>query len=133
MWTWDTSQLTFDQTCWTFDGANFCIDRGGGGYPAPHTGPRKSPYHFLDKISLRAVKECAEKVEAYKEAKKEINPETIEAIVSSMVDTWPKQEMAEAMELHQMSRDLAILAYKATLSKLIVDDDLALLLIIAST
>lgn len=23
-WSWDTALLTFDQTCWTFDGYNDC-------------------------------------------------------------------------------------------------------------
>ena len=23
-WTWDQTDLTFDQTCWTFDGSNDC-------------------------------------------------------------------------------------------------------------
>lgn len=131
-WTWDSTKITFDQTCWTFDGANFCIDRGGSGYPAEHTGPRKSPYEFLDKVSLRAVKEVAEKVEAYKEEKREIDQEAIQAIVESMVDTWPQPEMRQAMDDNGFDEMEAIAAYKATIAKLIQEEDLALLLILAS-
>jgi hypothetical protein len=29
-WTWDSTQITFDQTCWTFDGYNGCAWTGGG-------------------------------------------------------------------------------------------------------
>ena len=24
-WTWDTTQITHDQTCWTYDGFNGCV------------------------------------------------------------------------------------------------------------
>jgi hypothetical protein len=30
MWTWDSTEITFDQTCWFFDGYNGCIVTGGG-------------------------------------------------------------------------------------------------------
>ena len=131
-WSWDTTKLTFDQTCWTFDGSNACIDRGGGGYPAAHTGPRKSPYQFLDRLPIRAVKEVAKKVEQYKKESPELDQAAIDSIVGAMVDTWPKLEMKEAMEHHGLDEDLAILAYRETLSQLIIDDDLAIILILAS-
>jgi len=92
-------------------------------------------YHEIiyDTLPVKTVEKVARKVEKYKEAKRELNPENIKAIVDSMVDTWPKAEMLDKMETHHIGKDLAILSYKATLSRLIVDDDLALLLIIAST
>ena len=33
MWTWDSTQITHDQTCWTYDGYNGCYSGGfGEGY-----------------------------------------------------------------------------------------------------
>jgi len=30
MWTWDSTQIDFSQTCWTFDGYNGCAKSSGG-------------------------------------------------------------------------------------------------------
>jgi len=44
-WTWDTTSLTFDQTCWTFDGTNTCFPEAppaaGGGDGGAERRPRK--------------------------------------------------------------------------------------------
>lgn len=40
-WTWDTTELTCDQTCWTYDGYNGCAVEPpvGGGYPLTYREP----------------------------------------------------------------------------------------------
>jgi hypothetical protein len=30
MWTWDSTQIDFSQTCWTFDGSNRCEKEANG-------------------------------------------------------------------------------------------------------
>ena len=30
MWDWSSTEITFDQTCWAFDGSNNCAFTGGG-------------------------------------------------------------------------------------------------------
>ena len=32
-WSWDSTEIDFSQTCWTFDGSNKCR-QGGGGHDA---------------------------------------------------------------------------------------------------
>lgn len=31
MWTFDNTAITYDQTCWTWDGSNSCFANAGGG------------------------------------------------------------------------------------------------------
>jgi len=100
---------------------------GGGGHPEDIICEL-----IYDEIPQKTVKKLAKKVEAYQKAEnKPVSAESINAIVETMVDTWPKAEMLEKMEKYDLSEYNAILAYKRTLTNLF-DDDLALILILAS-
>lgn len=105
----------------------------GSGHPAGLTDELYNAVIIYESLPVKTVKKLVKKVRKYKEAKKELNPENINAIVESMVDTWPKQEMTQSMDEYQLDEELAILSYKATLSQFIFEDDLALILILASS
>ena len=124
MWTWDSTEIDFSQTCWTFDGSNNCQIMAGSGYPV-------IIYHTLP---IETVKEVAKKVKKYQkvEKKRVISPEAIKAIVEVMVDTWSKDDMQQKMDMYHITRDRAIESYKKTIRLLIQDEDLSLILILAS-
>jgi ASC-1-like (ASCH) protein len=90
------------------------------------------PVIIYETLPEKTVKRVVKKVKQYKEAKRKIDKECIDAIVSSMVDTWSQKDMRAKMELYDISQEVAILSYKKTLERLINDDDLALVLILAS-
>ena len=102
---------------------------GGGGMPDIEE-------LIYQELSQKTVKKLAKKVKKYQKAQalpqdRIISKESINAIVDTMVDTWPKAEMLERMESYDLNEYNAILAYKNTLKSLF-DDDLALILILAS-
>ena len=104
---------------------------GGGGYPDDDIAEL-----IYQELPQKTVKKLAKKVKKYQKARalpqdKIISKESINAIVDTMVDTWPKYEMLEKMEKYNLDEYNAILAYKNTLKSLF-DDDLALILILAS-
>lgn len=88
---------------------------------------------IYQEISQKTVKKLAKKVKKYQKAAKVkvVSKESINAIVETMVDTWPQAEMQEKMQNYNLNEYNAILAYKNTLRSLF-DDDLALILILAS-
>lgn len=43
-WTWDNNIITFDQTCWTFDGSNTCPRGHYPGYPKEYTRVRRDSF-----------------------------------------------------------------------------------------
>ena len=122
MWTADSTQITADQTCWTADGYNGC-DRsfGGSGYPVV----------IYETLPVKTLKTLERKVKKYQE-KQELTPQAIEAIVETMADTWTQKDMKQKMELHGIDAPTAIESYKQTIKLLINDDDLSLILILAS-
>jgi len=91
----------------------------GGGYPV------------VFEIPATATKRVAKKVRAYVKAKKDINPDAIEKIVESMVESWPKAEMTDFMVKYDLPPQEAMIAFRQGLT-VFLDDDLALILIIAS-
>ncbi len=93
---------------------------GGGGYPV-----------IYRQVSDRATKKIIKKVKRYVEAKREINPESITAIVESMIDTWPKSEVSEFMDAFSIPQAKAVSQYRIILRQFF-DDGLALILILAS-
>ena len=124
-WTADSIQITADQTWWTADGFNGCIERCGSGYPV-------NPVIIYETIPVETVKKVVKKVEAYKKEEKVVSPEAINAITESMVEAWSTDEMRKMMELYDISREVALLSYRETLKRLIMDEDLAFVLILAS-
>jgi len=103
----------------------------GGGYPdIPH-----NAVIIYETLPVDTVKKVVKKVRKYKQKTKEvqISPANVDAIVGTMVDVWSQKDMKAKMELHDISQELAILSYRATIRQLINDDDLALILILAST
>ena len=49
MWTWDSTKITHDQTCWTYDGYNGCdIITGGGGITTDLVRANKDDRDMLD-------------------------------------------------------------------------------------
>ena len=88
---------------------------------------------IYQELSQKTVKKLAKKVKRYQKVQKAkpISKEAINNIVETMVDTWPQAEMLEKMERYNLDEYNAILAYKNTLRSLF-DDDLALILILAS-
>ncbi|MEN8171417.1 MAG: hypothetical protein ABFS03_00905 [Chloroflexota bacterium] len=85
-------------------------------------------------LPLETVKSLEKKVSAYKATEKvEILPqESVESIISTMVDIWPESDMKMKMAEFDLSQELAIIRYRETLRVLINDDDLALILILAN-
>jgi RPA family protein len=129
MWTWDSTKIDFSQTCWTFDGYQNCIGHAGAGHP----------WIIYDEIPVKTVKEVAKKVKKYqkkekktKEVTKTISPESIQAIVDVMAESWKQEEMQKKMEHYRISQEVAIESYKQTIRLLIEDEDLSLILIFAS-
>lgn len=124
MWTWDSTQITHDQTCWTYDGYNGCGSYAGSGYPVI----------IYETLPAETVKTVVKKVKKYQklEKKKEISPEAIEAIVEAMVDTWKQKDMQQKMETYNLTSERAIESYRQTIKLLINDDDLSLIIILAS-
>jgi len=96
---------------------------GGSGYPV---------VIVYDDLPVKTVKEVVKKVKKYKKAKRQIDPEAVQAIVESMVDKWPKYEMKAKMEDYGQTEELALLSYRETLRQIVVDDDLAIIFILAS-
>jgi len=82
-----------------------------------------------DDLPVKTVKKLAKKVKKYAGKKKVINPADIEAIASSMVDTWERKEVEVKMLQYKIDEQQALAVYKATLEEL-MSDDLALLLIL---
>lgn len=104
----------------------FQVDATAGGSGSP------DDFFVYEELSQKTVKKLAKKVQKYQKAeKKAVSQESINAIVETMVDTWPKTEMQEKMEKYNLDEYNAILAYKNTLKSLF-DDDLAIILILAS-
>ena len=124
MWTWDSTEIDFSQTCWTFDGSNNCQIMAGSGYPVV----------IYRSLPIETVKKVAKKVRKYQkvEKKKEISPEAINNIVEVMVETWSKDDMQQKMEMYHLTRERAIESYKKTIRLLINDEELSLILILAS-
>ena len=124
MWSWDSVDITFDQTCWTFDGSNNCAILAGAGYPVI----------IYETLPVKTVKNIRKKIVQYQKAEKttEISKEAKEAIVSTMIDALSKKEIMDKMELFDISREIAIIRYRDTIKQLLNDDDLAIILILAS-
>ena len=91
-------------------------------------------------ISQKSIKKLAKKVKKYQKAQKTdkkteqkaVSVEAINAIVETMVDTWPKAEMLEKMQDYDLNEYEAIIAYKRTLTHFLREEDLALILILAN-
>ena len=118
----DSEERFFDEECWFFDNSNECEILAGAGYPVI----------IYETLPVKTVEKVVKKVEAFKEEEKVVSKEAIEAITESMAQEWSKEEMRKMMELHDISQEIALLSYKATLRALIMDEDLALILILAS-
>ena len=103
----------------------------GGGYPEiPH-----NAVIIYESLPEKTLEKVVDKVRKYKKKTKElqISPANVDAIVETMVDVWSQKDMKAKMELHDISQEIALLSYRATLKQLIDDDDLALILILASS
>ena len=90
---------------------------------------------IYETLPLETIDRLVKKVEAYKEAEKveALPPESVESIISTMVDIWPTDDMQAKMLEFDLSQELAILRYRRTLEQLILDDEeLALILILAN-
>ena len=85
-----------------------------------------------DTLPQDTIKSLTEKVEAYTQADEAITPESVENIISSLVDTWPSEDMQSKMLEFDLSQELAIIRYRRTLRQLIQDEDLAILLILVN-
>ena len=85
-------------------------------------------------LPIETVKKVAKKVRKYQkvEKKKEISPEAINNIIEVMVETWSKDDMQQKMEMYHLTRERAIESYKKTIRLLINDEELSLILILAS-
>ncbi len=114
----------------------------GGGYPkGVYYGKQKKgkkhkkQFDFLDKLGIyeeipvKTIKELNEKVKQYKAP---LNKENVESIVGVMLDTWESDDMKAKMALHKIDQEIAMHMYRNTLKQLIAEDDLALILILAS-
>ena len=105
-----------------------------GGIEGPE-GVEGEDERIYDTLPLETIDRLAKKVEAYKAVEKaeELPPESVESIISTMVDIWPSDDMQAKMLEFDLSQELAILRYRRTLEQLILDDEeLALILILAN-
>lgn len=82
-------------------------------------------------LPLWALEQITEKVQAYVEADEEITPEVVTAITESMVDTFPQARIQELMERDQLTEEKVLSGYREQIREVILDDELALILIFA--
>ena len=53
MWTWDSTEITHDQTCWTYDGYDGCqAEEGGGGGGIDLIRARKDDKDILEILNM---------------------------------------------------------------------------------
>ena len=63
MWTWDSTEIFFDQTCWTFDGYNGCTPVRKGGSTGRRGPVRKRIREPSDDFIMRRRREEQELVD----------------------------------------------------------------------
>ena len=131
MWTWDSTEIDFSQTCWTFDGSNNCQTGGGksediSDYAAffPYT---KKKEHVVKKEIRREVEYVAEslKEEPY-------TPEVVDITVQRLLAHYESKAIALEMKVDQALIRKRYEEYIRGYIKKLEDDDLALILIMAT-
>ncbi len=110
------------EICWLASGYDGCFILAGAGYPVI----------IYETLPLETVKEVAEKVQIAKKEEKAIPPEKLDAIIDEMVDKWAKKDMEQKMREFRQTKEAAIESYRQTLLMLIQEEELALILILAS-
>jgi hypothetical protein len=95
----------------------FQVDAVAGGSGQP----------YYEDIPKRIIKRIIKKIRKIKQP----DLEKRRKVIDEIIDQLPKKEIKQKAEQYQISQDQAVWMYKLTLYQL-VDDDLALILILAS-
>lgn len=85
------------------------------------------PVEYYEDIPKKIVKRIIKKIRKIKQS----DLEKRRKVIDEIIDQLPKKEIKQKAEQYQISQDQAVWMYKLTLYQL-VDDDLALILILAS-